>query len=278
MNFRNFSTISPGDTTPTTTREEEDATKCHLDCIDEFTSVPYHTHFVEDKIQREYEIFRMKLVTLSSKLLWLFLGTAIVLDCFTHLINIHDQKDTPVFNVLYFVLVGRILLGFITLFVSVTMLRQSTCIHWSRITFLINVMMIGFPVVNGLLLCWESSLETTDDHLRITSAFYLIVLNLIMIITLRSFSYWALYMSCGLTVVASLGATILSVRHSEYIMVVVSAVATTVVAYAVERDTYTMFKALLNFEESKRLRSSEMKYFIGNVAHDMKVSCIISIL
>jgi hypothetical protein len=39
-----------------------------------------------------------------------------------------------------------------------------------------------------------------------------------------------------------------------------------------EKNTYTVFISMLNLEMTKRTEASELNHFIGNVAHDLKVS------
>ena len=294
--LRKFSTILPVVDVPETITAE-DAAKCHRNL-----TTDYQTHFTDDTVQREYENYRVRLVTRNSKIMWFFLGLLIVVDSLVNLISLHTEDNSPVVNVYYVVLIARILLGLVSVVLSITLLRPRkapvnigpekphACFQTRMIFVLTNVIIIGFQLVNGLLLCWHSyqgsckswNCRTTGEKsgdMTTASSFYFIVLYLLIISTLRCYSYWAICISCGITVAATVGAMFLSSQCPEcLIMVLVAALSTCVATNCLECNTYALFNALLKFEISKRQQTKEMKYFVGNVAHDLKVRCEYSLI
>jgi hypothetical protein len=100
----------------------------------------------------------------------------------------------------------------------------------------------------------------------------LLLTNLLVITTLRCHHFWAANVCCAITVISTIIAACLIPKPAQSAMAVLFAIMTIVIARGMERTTYTAFHTLLQGEMSKRNQASELKHFIGNVAHDLKVS------
>jgi hypothetical protein len=56
------------------------------------------------------------------------------------------------------------------------------------------------------------------------------------------------------------------------LMIILYAFLTIVISREMERNTYVVFNNLMQIEMNKRHQAGELKHFIGNVAHDLKVT------
>lgn len=180
-------------------------------------------------------------------------------------------------------------------------LKQSFQRYVKDVTSLSNFIVIAISIVNGAAYVWKSSLgsclyfdETTqknevknsdtyyydcNPHFEtggtpINSMVLLLIGNIFVIITLRCHSPWAARMNYFLTCAACIAAASLSPDPGLSTLVILSAFLTVVIYDGVESNSMAVFSALLDLESSKRVSTSELKHFIGNVAHDLKVNDI----
>ena len=257
----------------------------------------FKTQFSNPSIQKYYEHYRIHLVTFGVVVVWLLVVACIIVTSSLSLFVLHTKYDHPL-PVVQVVMILRILLGCLALFVCYKISRGvptdktngQFAVCSSCITKLTNALIIGFPLVNGLMLCWLASQgsceEASERHFFFNcntsyesggvpneAALFLITTNLFIISTLRCYSYWAILTCFVITIASTVVASLLSPNVSQSIVVVVAAFVTVIVGRGLEVNTYTMFKTLLDFQKIKRHQARELKHFIGNVAHDLRVRC-----
>jgi hypothetical protein len=165
------------------------------------------------------------------------------------------------------------------------------------VTTLSNVVVITLACVNGVAYVWKTSLgsclevDSTGEEFRNSRAvFYydcnpshelgttptesmvmLIVGNLLCIATLRSHSYWATWINYVVTVLCVIVASAISPLPLVAFPEFVGAITSIFTYNVMENTSRTLFKALLELEATNRVKTTELKHFIGNVAHDLKV-------
>jgi hypothetical protein len=166
----------------------------------------------------------------------------------------------------------------------------------STVTNLSNFVIVVFALGNGLIYAWKSSLGSCVDvndnrtHLKnsdllhfdcntgyevgSTSTSSLIILllgNIFLVATLRCHSYWAAAASYVVTAISVLAAAAVSRSPLISTPAVFVALYSICMYNSMESNSLTMFKALLDLESTNRVKTAELKHFIGNVAHDLKV-------
>ena len=96
--------------------------------------------------------------------------------------------------------------------------------------------------------------------------------NILCITTLRSHSYWAAWINYSVTVVSVVFAAALS-RHPFIAFPEFSAALFSILVYnLMESNSISLFRTMLELEATNRVKTAELKHFIGNVAHDLKVN------
>jgi hypothetical protein len=166
----------------------------------------------------------------------------------------------------------------------------------SSVVRLSNFVVIAFALVNGFVYAWKSSLGSCltieDNHAVISNENYyylncnpsyeigstptdamvlLLVGNILIIATLRSHSYWAAWVSYAVTLVFVIVGAAVSQAPLTSTSTVFLALFSIFIYNGMENNTFTMFTALLELSSTSRIKTAELKQFVGNVAHDLKV-------
>jgi hypothetical protein len=183
---------------------EEDAKNCCGSYINVF-----QTSFSDANVQTHYEQFRIQSVTCG--MLWLWFCVVLLLNSSSsfglYLLYTKYKETLFIVNI---VLTGRIILACMAFYVcyrvtrcvptdaSMTDLRKQTSI----ITNLTNAIIIGLPLVNGLMLCYKATRGGCEDFderygfydcneaydtggVPSAGALYLMMFNIFIITTLR---------------------------------------------------------------------------------------------
>ena len=167
------------------------------------------------------------------------------------------------------------------------------------VTALSNFIIVTSGLVNGAAYAWKSSLgscfvKNEDLELEVIDPYYyncnpsfenggtpvnsmllLVVGNILLIVTLRCHSSWAARVNYFFTLMSCVVAAALSPDFGHSIVIIIFASLTIVIYESIDTNSLTVFKALLDLESTKRIQTKELKYFIGNVAHDLKVRSIL---
>lgn len=261
---------------------KEDASNCYAN----MSVMDFDTKFANPAIQLHYEQFRMQLVTIGTILFWLLVVLSVLVDSSVGLFFLETQYSTSL-HLVRVVLICRILLSLVGIFLCLKIFRVSSArknmnkeSDRAIITQLTNVLLLGVPLVNGLLLCWlvsrdschEQELENNTYYMHyncntnatggvpLAATLTLFLSNLFIVATLRSYTYRVLQTSFLLNFISAITAIVLSPTPSESLIVLVAAVLTAVMGYSQETYAYSMFKALLDGETTKRLHSTEMQH------------------
>ncbi len=96
--------------------------------------------------------------------------------------------------------------------------------------------------------------------------------NIFTITTLRCHSLYASRVSYIITCICTIAAAAVSPSPQQSFFNIVMSFMVLFIYQSFEDSTQTMFSALLDVETTKRKQTIQLKQFIGNVAHDMKVS------
>jgi hypothetical protein len=166
----------------------------------------------------------------------------------------------------------------------------------SSVVRLSNFIVISFALVNGFVYAWKSSLGSclvVEDN-RVTvnnddfyflncnpsyeigstptdSMVLLLVGNILIIATLRSHSYWAAWVTYLVTITFVIAGAALSPSPRQSVPSILLAFLSIFIYIGMENNTFMMFTALLELSSTSRVKTAELKQFVGNVAHDLKV-------
>ena len=108
-----------------------------------------------------------------------------------------------------------------------------------------------------------------------TDFLVLLLGNIFAITTLRCHSLYASRVSYVITCICTIVASAVSPLPYQSFFNIAMSFMVIFIYQSVEDSTQTMFTALLDVETTKRKQTIQLKQFIGNVAHDMKVSCLL---
>jgi hypothetical protein len=174
----------------------------------------------------------------------------------------------------------------------------------NSVTNLSNFIVIAISLVNGAAYVWRSSLgsclvfdsesqeyelDNSDPNFYdcnpsfetggtpMNSMILLLVGNIFIIITLRCHSVWATRVNYIVMCISCVAAAALSPDGCQSLLVILSAFLSVIIYEGIEKNSLTVFKALLDLEATKRIQTRELKHFIGNVAHDLKVCSMITV-
>jgi len=165
------------------------------------------------------------------------------------------------------------------------------------VTGLSDFIIVSFTLVNCAAYVWESSRgsclsikdneASADSHnafflhcnpsyeiggTPMNSMILLLVGNIFVVTTLRCHSSWSARVSYFATCISTVVAALVSPDFKQSYLVMLSSIFAIVIYEDIENNSLVMFKALLDLETTKRIQMKELKIFIGNVAHDLKVS------
>jgi hypothetical protein len=270
---------------------KEDARHCYDSCSNAF-----ETSFADANIQAHYENYRIQGLTVDILLLWTAIMAMLTADSTFGLYLLQTQYDAEDVIVVNIVLIGRVILGCMAMYVifriskalpadiSLADLRQHTFV----ITSLTNAIIVGFSLVNGLMLCFQATKGSCEDAeeqhgfydcndsyetggIPNGAVIYLFMTNIFIVTTLRCHHCWATRTSCVITILSIIVATFFTSKPVQSLLIILFACSIVVSARVLEKVSYTSFLAMLNLEMTKRDEAGELKHFIGNVAHDLKV-------
>jgi hypothetical protein len=290
---------------------EEDARNCYRHRLTDQRGLPIAQKcfgskfsFEDEKISYHYENFR---ITNASKthvvVVWL---TLLVLFIYGFVVSFTAySNDLWVMRVL---LTLRLLISLVAVFNYYTIFYAAVPSdasqklfrsYVSSVTNMSNFIIISIAVVNGIVYVWQSSLgscmavnkDTNIVELNHQDKYFydcnpsyeiggtptnsmvlLLVGNIFVVITLRCHSCWAARISYYITCVSAIAASVLAPDFGQSSLIIFSALLTVIIYECVEDNSLAMFTALLRLESTNRIQTSELKHFIGNVAHDLKVS------
>jgi len=256
--------------------------------------------FEEKGIQLYYENFRIEIVSSSVLLLILCLSSITFINGLaSSLLNYNEIW------LLRIALVIRILIccvGFYTYYkIFHLRVRPETSTksdfhqYVSSVVNLSNFLIISLAVVNGFVYAWKSSLgsclHVQDGSTEVINNDYyffncnssyeigstptdsmvvLLVGNILVISTLRSHSYWAMWTSYIVTLACVIAGAAVSRSPFTSSSTIFLAIMSIFVFNGMEFNNLTMFTALLELASTNRIKTTELKHFVGNVAHDLK--------
>lgn len=282
------------------THTEEDAKRCAVFVDQKELNFFSLGRSFEEGIQRHYENFRIERVSHYNAVLLLF--------CFVYFLN-HLVISLSWYEGVWFIRIAsilRLVMVLVGLFLHYkifydrvyadTSSREEFHSYVASVTAASNFCVIATALINGAVYTWMSSLgsclhETTtlytigmEEYTSLDcNPFYelgmthfesmmtLILGNIFMIAVLRSHSYWAARISYVITVICSIAAAAVSRVPFTSLPVLFAAAFALCVYKNMEFHSLSMFEALLDLEASNRVKTAELKQFIGNVAHDLKV-------
>jgi hypothetical protein len=100
----------------------------------------------------------------------------------------------------------------------------------------------------------------------------LLVGNLYVVTSMRCHNSWASQLNYLVTFISIFLAASMTPNFNESGSAIFAAGTFISIYEGVEKNSLAMFGALLDLESTKRVQIGDMKHFIGNVAHDLKVS------
>jgi hypothetical protein len=257
----------------------------------------------DECIQLYYENFRIEIVSPSLTIIAFFSFLFFVYGCFVSLVS-YEYEDVMVMKVVFFSRVVVSLVDFFTLYkifygrvYPETSSREDFKIYVKSIVRLSNFIVIATAVMNGVAFAWKSSLgsclhfsedgtATKNEEMytlhcnpsyesgspSYDTMLLLFAGNIFVIGLLRSHSYWAACVSYVVTLSCAIAGAVVSgvpVNSSSALFCSIFAIF---LINGIESNTMTMFSALLELESTNRVKTTELKQFVGNVAHDLKVS------
>lgn len=171
--------------------------------------------------------------------------------------------------------------------------RRAFCNYVRVVTSLSNFLIVSFSLVNGVEYAWRSSRGSCLDDQDNTRYGYLSNLgcnpsyeagstptdslimllfgNICLVAALRCHSYWASCLSYIIAAICTAIAAAVCRSPITSLPAMFFATYSIVIYNGMEMNSLLMFKAFLSFESTNRVKTAEMKHFIGNVAHDIKV-------
>jgi uncharacterized membrane protein len=257
--------------------------------------------FDEEGIQFYYENFRIEIV--SSSTIFLFI---MALAIFIHgLVITFIEYDTSSW-LMRTAMIIRCIIFIVALYVVYKIFysrirpesstREEFHLYVSSVVRLSNLIVISFAFVNGFVCAWKSSLGScliiednqasidNDDYYFLncntsyeigstpTEAMLLLLVgNILVIATLRCHSYWAAWVSYIATIMFVITGAALSPSPTQSIPAILLALLSILIYISMENNTVMMFTALLELSSTSRVKTAELKQFVGNVAHDLKV-------
>lgn len=244
----------------------------------------------DPEIKPYFESFRLKCMSTYTALLWLSCSVILSFTSFIGLYVVNTEYEANLIPV-QIALSARALFGIISLVLVWKTFKpvdnDNLATHASCITKLSDILVIGYPVANAIMLCWLSAQGSCDDSegktllfdcndayeyggLPQTATLRLLFSNIFVVVILKCHREWAAIGGCILSLLATIIAASFSPNPSSSAIVVFLSLMMIVVCREMERSSFALFQTLLRLEMTKRIQSSEMKCFIGNVAHDLK--------
>ena len=279
---------------------EEDAEKCYTFANNMERGKFYHQSF-EEGVKRHYENFRIERVSSGFTVMVAF-GSINFSN--TLYASLSKYDDIWLMRIVQMVRVIICCVGIYTNYKifygrvkpNTTASREEFGNYVSTVTSLSNFIIIAFALVNGVAYAWRSSLGSclvdgeaielrkNNDYFSFDcnagyemggtpgdSLLILLVGNLFLIATLRCHYYWAAFVSYVVTIVSVIVAAAVSPAPLTSSLIVLCSLYLISMYNDMENNSLTMFNALLALESTNRVKTTELKQFIGNVAHDLKV-------
>ena len=260
-----------------------------------------HFSFEEKGIQYYYENFRIESVTSSSVAFIILLA----MFSFVHGLVVSLTFYEGVW-LMRAAMVIRNINCIVALYIAYKIFRlrvrpeSSTREEFHRyvssVVRLSNFVVISFALVNGFVYAWKSSLGSCliieNNQVTVNNDNYyfmncnpsyevgstpteamltVLVGNILIIATLRSHSYWAAWVSYVVTLLSVITAAVVSPLPRQSGPVIIFALLLIPIYVSMEHSTVMMFTALLELSTMSRVKTTELKQFVGNVAHDLKV-------
>jgi hypothetical protein len=254
----------------------------------------------EEGVQLHYENFRIGRVSSGFVVLVIF---CIISFLYTLFISFTDYENIWIVRV---GIIFRNVISWVGLFISYKIFyarvqpdcasREEFSKYVYTVTNLSNFLIVAFAVGNGLFFVWKSSLGScldvngnlkNDDafkldcntgyevgYVPIASLIVLLFGNVFLVATLRCHSYWAALINYVVTVISVFVGVALSPSPLASTPAIFVSLYCIFVYNSMESNALTMFKALLDLESTNRVKTAELKHFIGNVAHDLKVKML----
>ena len=275
---------------------EEDAKRCYSFANKEQTTTLYpSSQYFEDDVQRHYENFRINRVSF---------GFALMAFCasFNSLsglyVAFYKYEDILLMRM---AMIARNIVVCVAWYTSYKIFYarehpangEQFKKYVSTVTNLSNFLIISYALVNGIVCVWKSSLGSCLDEngdMRHTDYFQLdcnpayevrgtpsdifillFIGNIFMVATLRCHSFWAVWISYAVVAVSVYTGAALSLSALTSIPQIFFVTFSIILYNGMEHNSLTMFTALLELEATNRVKTAEMKHFIGNVAHDLQV-------
>jgi hypothetical protein len=176
---------------------------------------------------------------------------------------------------------------------------QKEFYHYVKVvTNFSNLIVVLVSLVNGIAYVWKSNrgsclvFDATTSEYEVDNRdtyFYncnpsfevggtpansmviLIVGNIFIVSTLRCHSAWAARVNYWVMCLSCISAAAVSPDSGQSTLIILSAFLCVLIYNDMESSSLGMFKALLELQSTKRIQLNELKQFIGNVAHDLKV-------
>jgi hypothetical protein len=254
----------------------------------------------DECIQLYYENFRIDITSFSIAIINSISFFSFVLGFVASFVS---YNEVWVMKAAFFCRIVITLVGFVTLYkIFYARVRPENASredfkkYVKSVVRLTNFLVISSAVVNGVVFAWISSLGScldvsedeavfkNDRFLTMScnpsyesgstpydAALLLMMGNLFVIGLLRSHSYWAACVNYVVTFACIIAGAVVSNNPIASSAAFCSAIFSLFLINGMEDNNLTMFIALLELESTNRVKTTELKQFVGNVAHDLKV-------
>ena len=261
--------------------------------------------FQNENIQRYYQYFLINGTSTTPVIFWIVL---FVLYAFAFVHMFQLSNSIPLVREMRICSLCRLLLIVLTFYIYYKILYGKVTPHMEKakfklfvnvITHLSNFIIVSYAGVSGVDFVIRSSLSSCQHFYAVNRGgeveeqdrpdyiycnpqyedgsppmvitLLLFVGNLLAVSSLRCHSSWAAKVNYFIVFVSIVIVAFQSSEVRESAPVMFIAVFFYSIYEGIESSSLPMFGALLNLESNKRAQMSEMKHFIGNVAHDLKV-------
>ena len=288
---------------------EEDARRCASFADKDNMRTNFYSNGIpfDECIQLYYENFRIEIVSPSLGIIIFF---SFLFFVHGFVVSLVSYEEIMVMRGVFFFRVVNCLITFFTLYKIFyarvnpeTSTREDFKKYVQIVVRLSNFIVILNSMVNGLVYAWKSSLGSclhfsedgtaTKNEEMFTlncnpsyesgsppydAMLLLFAGNIFVIGLLRSHSYWAAWASYIITLAFVIAGAVVSGVPVNSSSAIFCAIFSIFLINGIENNTLTMFTALLELESTNRVKTAELKQFVGNVAHDLKVcTCMINV-
>jgi hypothetical protein len=282
---------------------EEDAHRCACFTSKDNKRMSFYSRGApfDECIQLYYENFRIEISSSSVTIVFFFSFVSFLRGL---MVSVVSYNEVWVMKCAFFSRVMYCLVGFFTfykIFYARVHPENACCKKFKEyvksVVRLSNFLIIFNSVLNGVVYAWISSLgscldasenETDVDNnpfftmdcnpsyekgsTPYDAMLLLLMGNMFVIGLLRCHSHSAAVISYFVTVVCAIAGAAVSPKPITSTPALFCVFFSYFVINGMENNNLMMFTTLLQLESTNRIKTTELKQFVGNVAHDLKVS------